>query len=79
MSPPRWCPAAVLALPGSEVREPHVAIRMQPDAEGYARMLYAGLREAEATGLSQIVIEEPPGRDGVWLAVLDRLRRATVR
>jgi len=72
-------PAAVLALPGSEVREPHVAIRMQPDAEGYARMLYAGLREAEATGLSQIVIEEPPGRDGVWLAVLDRLRRATVR
>jgi L-threonylcarbamoyladenylate synthase len=72
-------PAAVLALPGSEIRAPHVAIRMQPDAEGYARMLYAGLREAEATGLSQIVIEEPPGRDGVWLAVLDRLRRATVR
>jgi len=72
-------PAAVLALPGSEICAPHVAIRMQPDAEGYARMLYAGLREAEATGLSQIVIEEPPGRDGVWLAVLDRLRRATVR
>lgn len=72
-------PAAVLAMPGTEVREPHVVIRMQPDAEGYARMLYAGLREAEATGLSQIVIEEPPGRDGVWLAVLDRLRRATVR
>jgi L-threonylcarbamoyladenylate synthase len=72
-------PAAVLALPGSEVREPHVVIRMQPDAEGYARMLYAGLREAEATGLRQIVIEEPPGREGVWLAVLDRLRRATIR
>jgi L-threonylcarbamoyladenylate synthase len=72
-------PAAVLALPDSEVRAPHVAIRMQPDAEGYARMLYAGLREAEASGLSQIVIEEPPGREGVWLAVLDRLRRATVR
>jgi hypothetical protein len=42
-------------------------------------MLYAGLREAEGTGLSQIVIEEPAGREGVWLAVLDRLRRATVR
>jgi L-threonylcarbamoyladenylate synthase len=72
-------PAAVLAMPTTEVRAPHVAIRMQPDAEGYARMLYSGLREAEATGLSQIVIEEPAGRDGVWLAVLDRLRRATVR
>jgi hypothetical protein len=42
-------------------------------------MLYAGLREAEATGFAQIVIEEPSGRDGVWLAVLDRLRRATIR
>jgi len=72
-------PAAVLAMPGTEVKAPHVTIRMQPDAEGYARMLYAGLREAESTGLSQIVIEEPAGRDGVWLAVLDRLRRATVR
>ena len=72
-------PAAVLAMPGTEVRPPHVAIRMDPDAEGYARMLYAGLREAEASGLSRIVIEEPGGRDGVWLAVLDRLRRATVR
>jgi len=72
-------PAAVLAMPGTEVRAPHRVICMQPDAEGYARMLYAGLREAEASGLSQIVIEEPPGRDGVWLAVLDRLRRATIR
>ena len=69
-------PAAVLAFPGTEVRTPHVVIRMEPDAEGYARMLYAGLREAESTGLSRIVIEEPLGRDGIWLAVLDRLRRA---
>jgi L-threonylcarbamoyladenylate synthase len=72
-------PAAVLAMPGTEVREPHVAIRMDPDAGAYARMLYAGLRQAEATGLTRIVIEEPAGREGVWLAVLDRLRRATVR
>ncbi len=72
-------PAAVLAMPDTRVSEPHIAIRMQPDAKGYARMLYACLREAEACGLSQIVIEEPSGRDGVWLAVLDRLRRATVR
>ena len=72
-------PAAVLAMPGTEVHDPHVAIRMDPDAEVYARMLYAGLREAEATGLPRIVIEEPAGREGVWLAVLDRLRRATVR
>jgi L-threonylcarbamoyladenylate synthase len=71
-------PAAVLVMPGTEVRPPHVAIRMDPDAEGYARMLYARLREAEATGLERIVIEEPAGREGVWLAVLDRLRRATV-
>ena len=72
-------PAAVLAMPGTEVRGPHRVIRMEPDAEGYARMLYAGLREAEATGFARIVIEEPAGREGVWLAVLDRLRRATVR
>jgi L-threonylcarbamoyladenylate synthase len=72
-------PAAVLAMPDTEVRPPHQVIRMDPDAEAYARMLYAGLREAEATGLGRIVIEEPAGREGVWLAVLDRLRRATVR
>jgi len=71
-------PAAVLVMPGTSVRPPHVAIPMDPDAEGYARMLYARLREAEATGLARIVIEEPAGREGVWLAVLDRLRRATV-
>jgi len=72
-------PVAVLVMPETEVKPPHVAIRMQIDAEGYARMLYARLREAEATGLSQIVIEEPSGREGVWLAVLDRLRRATIQ
>lgn len=72
-------PAAVLAMPDTEVRSPHLAIRMDPEAEAYARMLYAGLREAESSGLPRIVIEEPAGREGVWLAVLDRLRRATIR
>jgi hypothetical protein len=49
---------------------------MQTDASAYARMLYSKLREAEISGLTHIVIEEPQGQDGLWFAVLDRLRRA---
>ncbi|RLS45698.1 MAG: threonylcarbamoyl-AMP synthase [Planctomycetota bacterium] len=69
-------PAAVLTLESARVSAPHIGIQMQTDASAYARMLYSKLREAENSGLTHIVIEEPQGQDGLWFAVLDRLRRA---
>ncbi len=45
------------------------------DAAGYARVLYAALREADALGLARVVAL-PPATDGLGAAVADRLRRA---
>ena len=45
------------------------------EPEGYARALYANLRELDATHSDVIVAESPPQRSE-WLAVLDRLTRA---
>lgn len=69
--------AAVLCLTPALVQPPHQAIVMPADAEGYARRLYQALREADRVNVSRIVIEEPPERGGVWLAVHDRIARAT--
>jgi len=69
--------AAVLSLTPALVQPPHQVIVMPSDAEGYARRLYQALREADAVEVDCIVIEAPPERDGVWLAVHDRLARAT--
>ena len=48
------------------------------DVEGYARDLYANLRALDAEAADAIVIEAPPA-DTAWLAVRDRLERATHR
>ena len=45
------------------------------EPEGYARALYANLRELDATHSDVIVAESPPQRSE-WFAVLDRLTRA---
>lgn len=45
------------------------------DAEGFARDLYAALREVDALGVSLILAEAVPAA-GEWAAVADRLRRA---
>ncbi|MDR0577135.1 MAG: threonylcarbamoyl-AMP synthase [Candidatus Accumulibacter sp.] len=52
------------------------ALRRLPDApDGYARGLYAALRELDQAGGDLIFVEAvPPGPD--WAAVADRLRRA---
>lgn len=71
--------AAVLALTPGIVPAPHQAIVMPLDADAYARRLYQALREADAVEVDCIVIETPPARDGVWMAVHDRLGRATRR
>jgi L-threonylcarbamoyladenylate synthase len=51
-------------------------IIMPRDVEGYARQLYAVLREADAAGKQAILVEIPPD-EPQWLAVRDRLMRAT--
>ncbi len=50
-------------------------IRMSRDPIIYARELYAKLRELDAAGCAEILIEAPPERPE-WRAVRDRLARA---
>ena len=45
-------------------------------APGYAHDLYANLRALDAPGITAMLIEDVPG-DDAWLAVRDRLTRAT--
>jgi L-threonylcarbamoyladenylate synthase len=51
-------------------------ITASTDAAGYAHDLYAHLRALDAANAAAIVIEAVPG-DDAWLAVGDRLARAT--
>jgi hypothetical protein len=51
-----------------------VQIQMPVDPKEYGTQLYSSLREADAIGAKQIVIENPPSTSG-WSAVLDRLNR----
>lgn len=53
--------ARVVALPG--------------DPLGFAAGLYAALRELDAAGVSEILVERAPAGDD-WLAIRDRLQRA---
>jgi L-threonylcarbamoyladenylate synthase len=46
-----------------------------PDADGYARALYANLRELDAAGCALIVVEAPPP-GAAWRGIADRLQRA---
>jgi L-threonylcarbamoyladenylate synthase len=50
--------------------------RLPADAVGYGRALYAALRELDAAGAPCILVEAVPATPA-WLAVADRLRRAT--
>jgi L-threonylcarbamoyladenylate synthase len=55
-----------------------IARRMPAQADDYARQLYAALRWADTLGVARLLIELPPA-DEAWLAVRDRLSRATQR
>jgi L-threonylcarbamoyladenylate synthase len=69
-------PVDGLLAPAS-VATPAGVVRLSApvDAAGYARVLYAALREADALGL-QRVLAVPPPPDGLGAAIRDRLRRA---
>lgn len=69
---------AVLALAPKPAGFDGPWIEAPSDADGYARELYANLRALDAAGADAILIETPPD-DPAWLAVSDRLARATHR
>lgn len=58
------------------LRERVMARQLPERAADYAQQLYAALRWADSLGVTQILIEAPPA-DEAWLAITDRLRRAT--
>ena len=51
-------------------------IEMPTEASEYAARLYAALHELDNAGVDLIVVDLPP-QDDIWLAVHDRLRRAS--
>ncbi|MEC8733337.1 MAG: L-threonylcarbamoyladenylate synthase [Planctomycetota bacterium] len=69
-------PITVLSIGPRRVGVPHASVEMPDDPDAYARKLYAGLREADESDGSLILIESPPGTDGLWRAINDRLQRA---
>lgn len=69
--------AAVLCFDAATVPPPHHALVMPADAVSYAAQLYSRLREADLLGVHQLLIEAPPADSSLWLAIHDRLRRAT--
>lgn len=55
--------------------EPYSLCLLPDTPEGFARGLYAALRELDQAGNDVILVEAIPG-DAAWAAVADRLRRA---
>jgi len=51
-------------------------LSMPPEPEGYGRLLYATLRRLDNERLDCLLVEMPPD-EPEWLAVVDRLRRAS--
>lgn len=75
-------PTAVIArtLSPHEVAPPDLLLAIPGDPTEFAAALYERLREADASGRAQILIEDVPTNDGeewLWLAIADRLQRAT--
>lgn len=70
--------AKVAVLVPAGVPSPPGAVRFEVagDSAAYARALYATLHRVDALGLDVVLVVAPPP-DGLGLAVLDRLRRAS--
>ena len=65
----------LLALAAVPTPDGVVRLAAPQDADEYARVLYAALREADALDLREVVAVPPPAQ-GIGIAVRDRLRRA---
>jgi len=66
-----------LTLAPERSAHPEVRVRTLPsDAAAYAAQLYAALHELDDVGVDRIVVALPPAEED-WLAVHDRLRRAS--
>jgi L-threonylcarbamoyladenylate synthase len=59
----------------SDLPRAHAEARLPASPDGFAHALYASLRAMDGAGADLILVEAPP-RDGAWLGVNDRLRRA---
>jgi L-threonylcarbamoyladenylate synthase len=71
-------PVALLATRAVTAALPGLRLRAMPaDLEGYARELFAALRECDAEGAAVIVVEVVAD-DGLGRAIMDRLRRAAL-
>jgi L-threonylcarbamoyladenylate synthase len=68
-------PVGVLARSDIALDGASAVLRLSDDAAGYARDLYAALRDLEDRGCSGIAVEAVPD-DPAWDAVRDRLMRA---
>ncbi|MDR3682441.1 MAG: L-threonylcarbamoyladenylate synthase [Geothrix sp.] len=77
--PPTPDPVAYVGIGALPVLPPGVRGVLLPlDAEAVAARLYALLHELDDAGFARIVMERPPG-DEAWLAVRDRLQRASAK
>jgi L-threonylcarbamoyladenylate synthase len=63
-------------LPISDLGHGVKTVVLPDEPRGYAAALYAALHEMDAAGLDRIVVALPP-RHEQWMAVLDRLQRAS--
>ncbi len=57
----------------------HQPLSASGSAEEVARGLYAALRQADAGSAQVIVVVRPKNSSGLWLAIHDRIRRASAR
>ncbi len=68
---------AVLAPTAQAISHDLVAWKQSPaEPAGFARDLYASLRELDALGCARLLVQQPPAGEA-WLAINDRLRRAS--
>ena len=65
----------LIALAAIETPEGVVRLASPGDDEEFARILYSALREADAQGLSEVVVVQPIGI-GIAVAIRDRVTRA---